>query len=203
MARSASTIPHVTNFDDADVTELESFRAGVPAAYLGEQVRLTLMPFVVKAVALALRRRGTLNASLDMEKDEVVYKDYINIGVAVDTPRGLVVPVLRDADRLSLAQLAGVLAAVAQRARAAQFSLEEVRGGTFTISNLGAVGGAYSTPIIRHPEVAVLLLGRARPMPVVRGENHDRIEIRRMLPLSLSYDHRLVDGPRPAGFSTN
>ena len=129
-----------------------------------------------------------------------MYKDYVNIGVAVDTPRGLVVPVIRDADRLRIAELAQALAALAQRARAAAFALDEVRGGTFTISNLGAVGGAYSTPIINHPEVAVLLLGRARWMPVVGGPQHDKLEIRLMLPLSLSYDHRLVDGAAAGRF---
>ncbi len=200
MARAASTIPHVTNFDDADITDLEALRAGVLAGYLGQDVRLTLLPFVMKAVALALRHHPALNASLDDEKEEVVYKEYVNLGVAVDTPRGLVVPVVRDADRLTVAQLAQALATVAQRARAAQFAPDELRGGTFTLSNLGAVGGAYSTPIINHPEVAILLLGRARRMPMVRGQNSDRVEIRLMLPLSLSYDHRLVDGATAARF---
>ena len=114
--------------------------------------------------------------------------------------RGLVVPVLHQADRLSVAQLAEALAAAAQRARDVRFTLDELRGGTFTISNLGAVGGAYSTPIINHPEVAVLLVGRARRMPMVRGEQHDKIEIRLMLPLSLSYDHRLIDGAAAGRF---
>ncbi|MGO8690676.1 MAG: dihydrolipoamide acetyltransferase family protein [Thermoguttaceae bacterium] len=200
MARAASTIPHVTNFDDADITDLEALRAGVLAGYLGQDVRLTLLPFVMKAVALALRHHPALNASLDDEKEEVVYKEYVNLGVAVDTPRGLVVPVVRDADRLTVAQLAQALATVAQRARAAQFAPDELRGGTFTLSNLGAVGGAYSTPIINHPEVAILLLGRARRMPMVRGQNSDRVEIRLMLPLSLSYDHRLVDGATAGRF---
>ena len=200
MARAASTIPHVTNFDDADITDLEALRAGVPEGYLGQEVRLTLLPFVMKAVASALRHHPVLNASFDEEKEEVVYKEYVNLGVAVDTPRGLVVPVVRDADRLTVAQLAQALAAVAQRARAAQFAPDELRGGTFTISNLGAVGGVYSTPIINHPEVAILLLGRARRMPMVRGQNSDRVDIRLMLPLSLSYDHRLVDGATAGRF---
>jgi pyruvate dehydrogenase E2 component (dihydrolipoamide acetyltransferase) len=200
MARSASIIPHVTNFDDADITELDSLRAGVPDGYIGENIRLTLMPFVMKAVAVSLLRHPTLNASLNPEKEEVVYKQYVNVGVAVDTPRGLVVPVVRSADKLTLAQLAQALATAARRVREAQFGLDEVRGGTFTISNLGAVGGAYSTPIINHPEVAILLLGRSRWMPVVRGENHEKIDIRLMLPLSLSYDHRLVDGAAAGRF---
>jgi pyruvate dehydrogenase complex dihydrolipoamide acetyltransferase long form len=200
MARAASIIPHVTNFDDADITDLEALRASVPAGYLDQGVRLTLLPFVMKAIALALRRHPTLNASLDEEKGEVVYKEYVNLGVAVDTPRGLVVPVVRDADRLTVAQLAQAVAAVAQRSRAAQFAPDELRGGTFTLSNLGAVGGAYSTPIINHPEVAILLLGRARRLPVAGGQNSERLDIRLMLPLSLSYDHRLVDGAAAARF---
>jgi pyruvate dehydrogenase complex dihydrolipoamide acetyltransferase long form len=200
MARAASIIPHVTNFDDADITALEELRAGVPASYLGPEVRLTLLPFILKAVALSLRSHPTLNASLDEEKEEVVYKEYVNLGVAVDTPRGLVVPVVRDADRLTIAELARALAAVAPRARSGQFALDELRGGTFTVSNLGAVGGAYSTPIINHPEVAILLAGRARRLPVVRGQEPERIEIRLLLPLSLSYDHRLVDGAAASRF---
>ncbi len=200
MARSASTIPHVTNFDDADITDLEKLRAGVPDGSLGQGIRLTLMPLVMKAVALSLRRHPTLNASLDHEKEEIVYKQYVNLGVAVDTPRGLVVPVVRDADRLTIAQLAQALATAVGRARAAQFAPDELRGGTFTISNLGAVGGTYSTPIINHPEAAILLLGRARRMPVAAGQDSDRVDIRLMLPLSLSYDHRLVDGATAGRF---
>ena len=197
MSRSATTIPHVVNFDDADVTELEHLRKGVPQGLLGPELKLTMMPLVMKAVALALRRHPMLNASLDDEKEEIVYKEYVNLGVAVDTPRGLVVPVVRNADRMSIVELARAVADVAEKARAAKFAIEETRGGTFTISNLGAVGGTYSTPIINHPEVAILLLGRARWMPVVR---EGKIETRLMLPLSLSYDHRLVDGAAAGRF---
>jgi pyruvate dehydrogenase E2 component (dihydrolipoamide acetyltransferase) len=197
MSKSASTIPHVTNFDDADVTELEALRKGVPAGYLGENVKLTTMPFAIKAVALALRRHPIINASLDEANNQVVYKEYVNVGIAVDTPRGLVVPALRGADRLSIAEIARQLADIARRARNAQFAMEELRGGTFTISNLGAIGGAYSTPIINHPEVAILLLGRSRWLPAVRD---GKIEPRLLMPLSLSYDHRLVDGAAAGRF---
>jgi len=197
MARSAHTIPHVTNFDDADVTDLEALRKGVPPGNLGANIKLTAMPFVLKAVALSLRRHPVLNASLDEENQQIVYKEYVNVGVAVDTPRGLVVPALRNVDRLSIPELARDLATLAERARAAQFAVEDLRGGTFTVSNLGAVGGTYSTPLINHPEVAVLLLGRSRWMPVVRD---GKIEPRLMLPLSLSYDHRLVDGATAGRF---
>jgi pyruvate/2-oxoglutarate dehydrogenase complex dihydrolipoamide acyltransferase (E2) component len=200
MVRSATTIPHVTNFDDADVTELERLRQGVPAAQLGQNIKLTMMPFVMRAVGMALKRHPIVNSVFDQANDQIVYKEYVNLGVAVDTARGLVVPNIRGADRLTIMQLAQALAAIAERARGGQFAVEDLRGGTFTISNLGAVGGQYSTPIINYPEVAILLLGRARWTPVVRGENHDRVENRLMMPLSISFDHRLVDGATAGRF---
>ena len=197
MARSAAAIPHVTNFDDADVTDLEQLRKSVPKGFLGAGVKLTGMPFLMKAVALALTRHPMLNAIIDDENDQIVYKEYVNLGVAVDTPRGLVVPVMRAVDRMTIPEIARSLVSIAERARAVRFGIEDLRGGTFTISNLGAVGGAYSTPIINHPEVALLLVGRSRWMPVVRdGE----IGPRMMMPLSLSYDHRLIDGATAARF---
>jgi len=196
-AKSASIIPHVTNFDDADVTDLEHLRKNVPQGYLGAGIKLTAMPFILKAVAMALQQHPVLNASLDDEKEEVIYKQYINIGIAVDTPRGLVVPALHKVDRLSIPQIAQQLNTLAQKARSVAFSVDDLRGGTFTVSNLGAIGGTYSTPIINHPEVAILLLGRSRWLPVVREE---KIEIRLMLPLSLSFDHRLVDGATAGRF---
>jgi pyruvate/2-oxoglutarate dehydrogenase complex dihydrolipoamide acyltransferase (E2) component len=159
-----------------------------------------MMPFVMKAVAVGLRRHPLLNAVFDIANDQIIYKDYVNMGIAVDTPRGLVVPNIRGADRLSIPQLAQALGSIAQRARDSQFGVDDLRGGTFTISNLGAVGGSYSTPIINYPEVAILLLGRAKWTAVVRGENHDRIETRLMMPLSLSFDHRLVDGAAAGRF---
>lgn len=197
MVKSATVIPHVTNFDDADITDLDHLRRNVPAGFLGEGVKLTSLPFVLRAVALSLVKHPTLNASLDDEREEIVYKQYVNVGVAVDTPRGLVVPVLRSVDGLSIPQIAKQLAVLTQKARDASFAIEDIRGGTFTISNLGAVGGTYSTPIINHPEVAILLLGRARPVLKQIGE---KIENRLLLPLSLSYDHRLVDGAAAGRF---
>jgi pyruvate dehydrogenase E2 component (dihydrolipoamide acetyltransferase) len=197
MVRSVSTIPHLTNFDDADVTELEHLRKASAPEYAKSNLKLTALAFVVKAVSLSLRQHPGVNATIDPEKGEIVYKDYVNIGLAVDTPRGLVVPVLRDCDQLSIPQIAQAITDTAEKAKTAQYGLDDLRGGTFTISNLGAVGGAYSTPIINWPEVAILLLGRTRKMPVV---HEDRIEPRLMMPLSLSYDHRLVDGAMAARF---
>ena len=197
MVRSVSTIPHLTNFDDADVTELEHLRKASAAEYSKANLKLTALAFVIKAVSLSLRQHPTVNASIDLDKGEVVYKDYVNVGLAVDTPRGLVVPVLRDCDQLSIPQIAQAIADTAEKAKNAQYGIEDLRGGTFTISNLGAVGGQYSTPIINWPESAILLLGRSRKLPVV---HEDRIEPRLMMPLSLSYDHRLIDGAMAARF---
>jgi pyruvate dehydrogenase E2 component (dihydrolipoamide acetyltransferase) len=197
MVRSVQTIPHLTNFDDADVTELEHLRKASATEYAKANLKLTALAFVIKAVSLSLRQHPAVNASIDLEKGEVVYKDYVNVGLAVDTPRGLVVPVLRDCDQLSIPQIAQAIADTAEKAKNAQYGIEDLRGGTFTISNLGAVGGQYSTPIINWPESAILLLGRSRKLPVV---HEDRIEPRLMMPLSLSYDHRLIDGAMAARF---
>jgi pyruvate dehydrogenase E2 component (dihydrolipoyllysine-residue acetyltransferase) len=197
MARSAATIPHVTNFDDADITELERIRKASMADYAGSDLKLTMMPFVMKAVAQSLKLHPMLNASLDLENGQIIFKGYVNLGVAADTERGLVVPVVRDVDQLSIQQIASALGEVTTKARNNLFAIEDLRGGTFTISNLGAIGGTYSTPIINYPEVAVLLIGRSRQTPMAVD---DRIEVRLMMPLSLSYDHRVIDGAVAARF---
>ena len=155
------------------------------------------MPFIIKAVAMALRDHPVVNASLDLDNDRVIYKDYVNIGIAIDSDRGLVVPVLRNADRKSIADIAHELGRLATDVRESNFGMEDLRGGSFTISNLGAIGGSYSTPIINVPEVAILLIGRTRKMPVAKD---DEVVIREMMPLSLSYDHRIVDGADAARF---
>jgi len=197
MVRSVTTIPHLTNFDDADVTELERLRKASAGEQAKGNVKLTALSFVIKAVSLSLRQHPTINATIDPDKGEIVYKEYVNIGLAVDTPRGLVVPVLRDCDQLSIPQIAQAIGETAEKAKHSQYGLEDLRGGTFTISNLGAIGGTYSTPIINWPEVAILLVGRSRKMPVV---HEDRIEPRLLMPLSLSYDHRIIDGAMAARF---
>jgi pyruvate dehydrogenase E2 component (dihydrolipoamide acetyltransferase) len=197
MHESWSTIPRVTNFDDADITELEEKREASKEDYARSGIKLTNMPFIMKAVALALKKHPLVNASYDDEHGFVIYKDYVNLGIAVDTERGLVVPVVRSVDKLSVPEIARALAQVVQKVRTSEFGVEDLRGGTFSISNLGSVGGTYSTPIINYPEVAILLAGRARKMPVVID---DQIDIRLMMPLSLSYDHRLVDGATAARF---
>jgi pyruvate/2-oxoglutarate dehydrogenase complex dihydrolipoamide acyltransferase (E2) component len=197
MHESWMTCPRVVNFDDADVTDLEKIRASSKEDYAKKGIKLTSLPFVIKAVASALRNHPLLNASVDPEQEQIVFKEYVNIGIAVDTERGLVVPSLRNADELSIADTARALAQLAENVREGSFSPADLAGSTFTISNLGAVGGTYSTPIINTPEVAILLVGRSRQMPVVVD---DQIAVRLMMPLSLAYDHRLVDGAAAARF---
>lgn len=198
MRESWTTCPRVTNFDDADITELERIRQVSKDDYAKAGIKLTTLPFIVKAVAMALRHHPTINATIDSENEQIIYKEYVNIGIAVDSDRGLVVPSLRGADHLSIPEVARGIAALAEKVRDSNFGVDDLRGSTFTISNLGAIGGTYSTPIINHPEVAILLVGRARKLPVVTED--DKIEVRLMLPMSLSYDHRLVDGATAARF---
>jgi len=189
------TIPALTNFDDADITELDRMRKGSSEAK--GAAKLTMLPFVMKAVAQSLKLHPNLNASLDLKNEAIIYKDYVNLGCAIDTDRGLVVPVIRDVDQLSIPAISTAIGEIADKAKAGKLTQTDVGGATFTISNLGAIGGTYSTPIISQPEVAILLLGRSRYMPVVINE---KIEIRLMMPLSLSYDHRLIDGATAARF---
>ena len=196
MSLSKSTIPHATDTDDADVTDLDRLRRGEGAGTLDR--KLTILPFVVRAAVQALREHPIFNASYDRRTGEIVYHDYIGIAIGVHTDRGLIAPVLRDADRLSLTQIADELAVLAEKARTASFEVNDTRGGTFTISNAGAVGGSrYSTPIINPPQSAVLALGRTRPQPwVVDGQVVPRL----IMPLSLSFDHRLIDGAQEVHF---
>jgi pyruvate dehydrogenase E2 component (dihydrolipoamide acetyltransferase) len=198
MLESYTTIPQLTNFDDADVTELEDMREQSKADYADRGIKLTAMSFVIKAIASSLKRHPMLNASVDMEAHTIIYKEYVNIGIAVDTERGLVVPVLRDADRKSISQIASELEELAGTVRDGKFDLDLLKGGTFTVSNLGSVGGTYSTPIINPPQVAILLVGRSRTVPHM---NDEKLVARLMMPLSISYDHRLVDGAPAARFT--
>lgn len=197
MHESWSTVPRVTNFDDADVTELDKIREASRADYASRGLKLSSMPFVIKAVSMALRHHPIMNAAYDMEEGSIVYKKYISIGVAMDTERGLVVPALRNTDHLSISEIARELTKLVDRVRENDFTVDDLRGSTFSISNLGAIGGTYSTPIVNFPEVAILLIGRSRKMPVVVN---DQIAVRLMMPLSLSYDHRIIDGGIAARF---
>jgi pyruvate dehydrogenase E2 component (dihydrolipoamide acetyltransferase) len=197
MTRAWLNVPRVTHCDKADVTDLERNRKAVNTGLKEGQPKLTLTAIVVKAVAVALRDFPMLNASYDAASEEIIYKDYRHIGIAVDTPRGLVVPVLRDADGKTLPQIAAELADLGARARTVKFEVAELRGATFTITNVGAVGGIFATPMVNYPEVGILGLGRAALEPAVRD---GQIVARLLLPLSLSYDHRIVDGADGARF---
>jgi pyruvate dehydrogenase E2 component (dihydrolipoamide acetyltransferase) len=199
MVQSLFTAPHAAALEEADVTELEAFRQTAQARLRERGVHLTLLPFVMKAVVAGLKQFPSLNASLDDDKQELVLKRYYHLGIAVDTERGLIVPVIRDVDRKSLIDLAVELQALVQRTREGKVTLDELRGGTFTLSNAGAVGGHAFIPIINYPEVAILGIGRAQPKPVVhRGQ----VAVRTVLPLSLSFDHRVVDGAEAIRFLT-
>ena len=186
-----SQIPHVTQFDKADITALEELRARYGKRVDAAGGKLTVTAVMLKVVAAALRAFRQFNASVDMASGEIIFKQYIHIGGAVDTDRGLLVPVVRDVDRKGIAEIAVELAQASERARTRKTSIEEMQGGTFTISNLGGVGGTYFTPIVNHPEVAILGMSRSRIEPVfIDGE----FVPRQVLPLSLSYDHRVIDG---------
>ncbi len=198
MHASWSNVPRVTNFDDADISDLERLRQSSKDDYAAQGLKLTTMPFLIKAVATALRHHPSINAVIDGDNEQIIYKDYVNIGIAVDTDRGLIVPVMRDVDRMGIPDITRALAETSGKVRGGQFTVNDLKGGSFTISNLGAIGGTYSTPIVNIPEVAILLVGRSRKLPVVMPD--DSIQPRLMMPLSLSYDHRLVDGGTAARF---
>ncbi len=190
-------LPHVTQHEDADITDLDAARAALKDKAAREQVRLTPLVFIIKACILALREFPRFNASLDESGENLVLKKYFNIGFAADTPNGLVVPVIANADQLSIYDTARELTALSEKARAGKLKATEMQGGSFTISSLGGIGGTYFTPIINAPEVAILGVSRAIQKPVYeRGAFIPRL----MLPLSLSYDHRVIDGAAAARF---
>jgi pyruvate dehydrogenase E2 component (dihydrolipoamide acetyltransferase) len=200
MSENWNAVPHVTQFDNADITDLNALRKKYAAAYEQKGARLTLTSFVLKAVAATLKKHPAFNSSLDEVAQEIVYKDYVHIGVAVDTEAGLIVPVIRDADKKSVLDLSKELEELAKKARDRKVSAEELKGGTFTISNQGGIGGAHFTPIVNKPEVAILGLGRGAMKAVVRG---DKIEPRLIMPIGLSYDHRVIDGGTAARFTVD
>ncbi len=197
MTENWNAIPHVTQFDEADITPLLEMRKKYIAAYEKKGVRLTVTTFVLKAVADTLKKHPYLNSSLDEVTQEIILKDYVHLGIAVDTEAGLIVPVLRDADKKDLVQLSKDLEELAKKARDRKVSGEDLRGGSFTISNQGGIGGGHFTPIINKPEVAILGLGKGATKPVVR---ENKIEPRTILPVALSYDHRVIDGGVAARF---
>jgi pyruvate dehydrogenase E2 component (dihydrolipoamide acetyltransferase) len=191
LSESWLAAPRVTQFDEADITALTELRKKHTEAYEKKGARLTLTSFALKIVADALRQHPVFNTSLDEAAGDVIYKEYYHIGVAVDTEQGLIVPVLRDVDKKDILTLSTEMNAIAAKTRDRKISLEELQGGTFTISNQGGIGGGHFTPIINRPETAILGLGRGTMKAVVRD---GKIEPRLMLPMALSYDHRVIDG---------
>jgi len=193
-------IPHVTQFDEADITELDAFRKDNKDNAAKQGVNLTPLVFIMKAVVASLKKFPELNASLSEDKENLILKNYYNIGVAVDTPNGLMVPVIKNVDKKGFIELAGELGEISGRAREGALTAKDLQGGTFSISSLGGIGGSFFTPIVNAPEVAILGIGRHKMQPVWNGSE---FVPRLMLPLSVSYDHRVVDGALGARFTTH
>jgi pyruvate dehydrogenase E2 component (dihydrolipoamide acetyltransferase) len=200
MLENYRSIPHVTQFDEADVTALNALRKQLAPDFEKQGAKLTVTVLLLKALADTLKKHPIFNSSLDETANEIVFKEYIHLGIAVDTEQGLIVPVLRDVDQKTLLQIATELETLAKKARERKVTGEDLRGGTFTVSNQGGIGGAHFTPIINKPEVAILGIGRGTLKPVVRD---GQIEPRLMIPLGLSYDHRVIDGGQAARFITD
>jgi pyruvate dehydrogenase E2 component (dihydrolipoamide acetyltransferase) len=201
LVEAWNTIPHVTQQDRADITELEQLRARFAPKAEEAGGKMTITAIALKVCAAALKVFPQFNASIDVEKEEIVYKQYINIGVAADTDRGLLVPVIRDVDKKNIVELAVELSQLSKKAREKKLTPADMEGGTFTITNLGGIGGIGFTPIVNHPEVAILGLSRSRMEPEwIGSKENGKFEPRLILPLSLSYDHRLIDGADAARF---
>jgi pyruvate dehydrogenase E2 component (dihydrolipoamide acetyltransferase) len=201
MVENKVTLPHVTQFADADMSGIEALRAQFKADYEKAGSKLTPTPFLIKALVDTLKKYPKFNASLQEVAETLIIKHYYHIGIAVDTDAGLLVPVLRDADKKSLLQIAKELTEIAALARDRKLSPDSMKGGSFTVSNQGAIGGSHFTPIINKPEVAILGLGKTSLKPVVTAEG--KIEARPILPLTISYDHRVIDGGSAARFTVD
>ena len=199
LHRSWVTVPHVTQFDEADITDLEAFRKSMSKEAEKKGVRLTPLVFIMKAVVSALREYPEFNASLDASGENLILKKYFHIGVAVDTANGLMVPVIRDVDQKGIYELSAELAEVADRTRAGKLSPSEMQGGCFSISSLGGIGGTQFTPIVNAPEVAILGVARSKMQPVYQADGTFKAGL--ILPLALSYDHRVIDGAQGARFT--
>jgi pyruvate dehydrogenase E2 component (dihydrolipoamide acetyltransferase) len=198
MTENSVTIPHVTQFDNIDLTNIMALRKKYVEAYEKKGVKLTVTSFAIKALVNTLKKHPLFNTSLDEVSNEIIFKEYFHIGIAVDSDQGLMVPVLRDTDKKDLVQISKELSELAVKTRDRKISMEELQGGTFTISNQGAFGGAHFTPIVNKPEVAILGMGKGAMKPTVTKEN--KIEARLILPVTLSYDHRVIDGGSAARF---
>jgi len=199
LHRNWVTIPHVTQFDEADITEMEAMRKAMVAEYKPKGIGITPLVFLMKAVVTAMQEYPRFNSSLDASGENLVFKKYFNIGIAVDTPDGLVVPVVQDVDKKGLVDLAIELGEISARAREKKLKPSDMQGGCITISSLGGIGGTKFTPIVNAPEVAILGVSRSKMQPVWNGKDFTP---RLMLPLALSYDHRVIDGADGVRFTT-
>jgi len=197
LEKSWNEIPHVTQHDEADITEMEKFRKSLRNLYTGEKISITPLAFIIRAVAKALKDYPNFNSSLDLKKEKILYKKYFHIGIAIDTPHGLMVPKIRNVDKKDITELGNELKKITKLCKELKINKKEFFGGSMTISSLGSIGGSFFTPIINQPEVAILGIGRAETKQVFIN---DRFENRIMLPLSLSYDHRVIDGAEGARF---
>ncbi len=197
LVKSWTEIPHVTQHDEADITEMEDFRLSLRDTYTGEKIKITPLAFIMRALVKALKDLPLFNSSLDIKNDKIIYKKYFHIGVAVDTPHGLMVPKIRNVETKDISTLAKELKEVSNKCKNLKIDKKEFYGGSMTISSLGSIGGSFFTPIINFPEVSILGIGRAEAKQVfMDGKFQKRI----MLPLSLSYDHRIIDGAEGARF---
>jgi len=197
MLRSKQSTAHMTLFEEPEVSALVEARARYREEYKKEDISLTYLPFIIKAVVAALKRHPELNSEMDFEKGNIIYKNYYNIGIAVSTEEGLVVPVIRDADKLTVKELSKAVAEIAVKARERKLTLDDMKDGTFTITNYGALGGWFGVPVINYPQVGILGIGRINQQPVVAA---GEIKVGHVMPLSLSVDHRMVDGAEATEF---
>ena len=197
LQKSWNEIPHVTQHDEADITEMETFRKSLRDLYTGEKISVTPLAFIIRAVVKALKEYPNFNSSLDLKNEKIIYKKYYHVGIAVDTPHGLMVPKIRDANKKDITSLGKELKKISKLSAELKINKKEFFGGSITISSLGSIGGSFFTPIINFPEVAILGVGRAEKKQVFVGGKY---ESRIMLPLSLSYDHRVIDGAEGARF---
>lgn len=197
MIRSKHNAAHMSLFDDVEISELDRIRKQYKERYAGEGIKLTYLAFIVKAVTYALKKHKALNSEIDTENDQMLYKKYYNIGLAVDTEKGLVVPVIRNADKLSIREIAQEIQTISEKARDSKLSMDDFKDGTFTITSYGSIGGKYAVPVINYPQAGILGIGRISQQPVVKN---GQIEVGLVLPLSLTVDHRIVDGGEVSRF---
>lgn len=197
MIQSKHNAAHMTVFEEVEISELDRVRKKYKDYFKDENIRITYLAFIVKAVALALKKHKSLNAEMDMEKGVMIYKKYYNIGIAADTEKGLVVPVIKNADKLSIKEIALEIQVLADKARDGKLSMDDMKDGTFTITSYGSIGGLFAVPVINYPQAGILGIGRISKQPIVKD---DKLDIGLMLPLSLSVDHRIADGGETSRF---